>query len=303
MQITAQMVKDLREKTGAGMMKCKEALAECNGNLEEAIDFLRKKGLASADKRSGRATSQGLVIPLTTADRRTAAIVEVNCETDFVARNDDFGTFANKIAELVLNNPSVKTVEDLNKLSIEGQSVEEFVKTMIAKTGENISVSRAEHIEFAKGKYGIFDSYIHGEGSIGVLVQLSTATEEAAKNAEVTHYAHEIALQAAAMKPSYTFRSEVPTETLQREKEVILGQISNDPKNAGKPENILAKIVEGRIDKYCKENCLVEQMYVKDDSKSITDMTNDLSKKIGAKAEVVTFRRWARGEAAAAEAS
>ena len=296
MQITAQMVKDLRDKTSVGMMKCKEALVECNGNIEEAVDFLRKKGLASADKRSGRATSEGIVLPKTTDDRRTAVIVEVNCETDFVARNDDFAAFANKIADFVIANPNIKNVDDLEKATIEGQSGEEFRKSMIAVTGENISFGRVERFDIAEGTHGIFDSYIHGEGSIGVLVQISCENEAAAKHEETVNFAHEVALQAAAMKPLYTHRKEVPTEALAREKDVITGQIKNDPKNANKPEDIVNKIIEGRLGKYYQENCLLEQGYVKDDSKSINDLADDFSKKVGGKISVVRFRRWALGE-------
>ncbi len=355
MQITAQMVKDLREKTGAGMLKCKEALAECNGNLEEAVDFLRKKGLASADKRSGRTTSQGLVIPLTTPDKRTAAMVEVNCETDFVARNDDFVAFANKIANLVIKTPSIKSAEDLGKLSMEGQPFEEFVKSMIAKTGENISVSRAEHLAFAPGKAGIFDCYIHGEGSIGVLVQVKAETEAAAKNPEVAHYAHEVALQVAAMNPVALSSDDIPQEAKTRELNVAIEKtkaelISKSVNKALEKEKInpahvdsedhmksnmekgwisqaevdkareiiktvsataaanlndkmIHSIAEGRLNKFFKENCLLEQAYVKDDKKSISDLTSEVSKAIGAKIELAAYRRWARGEAAAAEAA
>ncbi len=299
MQITAQMVKDLREKTGAGMMKCKEALQECNGNFEEAVDFLRKKGLASADKRSGRATSQGMVIPMTTTNRRTAVILEVNCETDFVAKNDNFKAFANKIAKAVLNNASIQTVADLEKASIEGQTADDLRKIMVSTTGENMGFGRVERFEIANGKFGIFDTYIHGDGNIGVLVQLSTENAAAAENPETITLAHEIALQAAAMKPLYAHTSEVPTEALAREKDVILGQIKNDPKNANKPEDILHKIVEGRLAKYYKEYCLNEQAYVKDDSKSINDLTVELSKKLGSKVALVTYRRWALGESSA----
>ncbi len=354
MQITAQMVKDLREKTGAGMMKCKEALAECNGNLEEAVDYLRKKGLASADKRSGRTTSQGLVIPLTTADKRTAAIVEVNCETDFVARNDDFVAFANKIANLVITNASVKTAEDLNKLSIEGQPFEEFVKTMIAKTGENISVSRAEHLAFAKAQNGLFDIYTHGEGTIGVLVQVKTENEAAAKKTEVAHYAHEVALQAAAMNPIALSSDDITQEVKTRELSIAIEKTkaeliaksvnkalekekinpahvdsedhmkSNMEKGwitqevvdkaheiiktvsasaaANLNDKMIHSIAEGRLNKYFKENCLLEQAYVKDDKKSISDLTNEVSKAIGAKVELAAYRRWARGGAVASEA-
>ncbi len=299
MQITAQMVKDLRDKTGAGMMKCKEALQECNGNFEEAVDFLRKKGLASADKRSGRATSQGLVVPMTSEDRRTAVILEVNCETDFVARNDNFVAFADKLAKAVLNNPSIQNVADLEKATIDGQPGEELRKSMVANTGENMSYGRVERFEIGKGKFGLFDTYIHGDGNIGVLVQLETETAEAAQNPEALTIAHEIALQAAAMKPLYTLPEEVPAADLAREKDVILGQIKNDPKNANKPEDIVNKIVDGRLAKYYKEYCLNEQSYVKDDSKAIKDLTAELSKKIGSKVALVTFRRWALGEAGA----
>jgi len=355
MQISAQMVKELREKTNAGMLKCKEALVECNGDFEAAVDYLRKKGLASADKRSGRTTSQGLVIPLTTADKRTAAIVEVNCETDFVARNEDFAAFANKIADLVLKTPSVKTAEDLNKLTVDGHPFEEFVKSKIATTGENISASRAEHLTFAAGQNGIFDTYVHGEGSIGVLVQVKTETEAAAKTPEVAHYAHEVALQAAAMNPMALSSDNIPQEVKTRELNIAIEKtkaemISKAVNKALEKEKInpahvdsedhmksnmekgwidqatvdkareiiktasaaaaatlndkmIHSIAEGRLNKYFKENCLLEQAYVKDDKKSISDLTSEVSKAIGAKIELVAYRRWARGEVAASEAA
>jgi elongation factor Ts len=355
MQITAQMVKDLRDKTGAGMMKCKEALAECNGNMEEAIDFLRKKGLASADKRSGRATSQGLVVPLTTSDRRAAAIIEVNCETDFVARTDDFVGFANKLGEMVIKNSSIKTVEDLEKASFEGQPVEEYRKTMIAKTGENISISRVERFEVPAGTAGLFDTYVHGEGSIGVLIQVRAENETAAKKPEVAHYAHEVALQAAAMNPMALSSDNIPQEVKSRELNIAIEKtkaelISKSVNKALEKENInpahvdsedhmksnmekgwitqetvdkareiiktvsaasaaslddkkIHSIAEGRLNKYFKENCLLEQAYVKDDKKSISDLTNEVSKAIGAKIELVAYRRWAIGENTASEAT
>lgn len=299
MQITAQLVKQLRDKTGAGMMKCKEALAECGGNLEEAVDFLRKKGLASADKRSGRATSQGLVVPTLSEDKRTIAIVESNCETDFVAKTDDFINFANKLSQHLLANPSVKTLADFEQTTIDGMSVDELRKNVIAKVGENISISRAERIEVPADGFGLFDTYIHNEGKLAVVVQVSSENADAARSLELANMAHEVALQAAAMKPLYTFSTDVPTEILAREREVVLGQIKNDPKNADKPEEIVNKIVDGRLNKYCKEFCLVEQAYVKNDSKTVKDLATDLSKKLGTKIEIVTFRRWAVGEAPA----
>ncbi|MDD3146219.1 MAG: translation elongation factor Ts [Candidatus Riflebacteria bacterium] len=353
MQISAQMVKELREKTNAGMLKCKEALVECNGDFEAAVDYLRKKGLASADKRSGRTTSQGLVIPLTTADKRTAAIVEVNCETDFVARNEDFGAFANKIANLVLKTPSVKTAEDLNKLTVDGQPFEEFVKSKIATTGENISVSRAEHMAFAAGQNGIFDTYIHGEGSIGVLVQVKTDSEAATQKPELVTYVHEVALQVAAMNPMALSSKDITQDVKTRElniaiektKAELIGKSVNKALDKEKinpahvdsedhmksnmekgwitqevvdkareiiktvsasaaanlDDKMIHSIAEGRLNKYFKENCLLDQSYVKDDKKSISDLTNEVSKAIGAKIELAAYRRWARGEAAAVE--
>jgi elongation factor Ts len=353
MQITAQLVKELREKTGAGMLKCKEALVECNGEFETAVDYLRKKGLASADKRSGRATSQGLVIPLTTADKRTAAIVEVNCETDFVARNEDFGAFASKIANLVLKTPSIKTAEDLNKLTVDGHPFEEYIKSKIATTGENISVSRAEHLTFPAGKNGIFVTYVHGEGSIGVLVQVKAETEAAANNPEVDRYAHEVALQVAAMNPialsSANISQDVKTRELniaiEKTKAELIGKAVNkalekekinpahvdsedhmksnmekgwiDQATVDKAREIIKtasaaaaatmndkmihSIAEGRLNKYFMESCLLDQAYVKDDKKSISDLTNEVSKAISAKIELIGYRRWARGEAAAGD--
>lgn len=355
MQITAQMVKDLREKTGAGMMKCKEALAECNGNLEEAVDFLRKKGLASADKRSGRATSQGLVVPVTSKDKRKAAILEVNCETDFVARNDDFVSFANKLAEMVLNTPSINTLADLENATFEGQTVEEYRKVMIATIGENISISRVERFEIPAGSHGMFDTYIHGEGSIGVLIQVKAETEAAAKSQEVAHYAHEVALQAAAMNPVALSSDNIPQEVKTRELNIAIEKtkaelIGKAVNKALEKENInpahvdsedhmksnmekgwinqetvdkareiikttsaaaaatlddkrIHSIAEGRLNKYFKENCLLEQAYVKDDKKSIADLTSEVSRTIGAKLELVAYRRWAMGESNAVEAA
>lgn len=296
MQITAQMVKELREKTGVGMMKCKEALKETDGDIQKAIDFLRKKGLASASKRSGRATSEGLVFPLTSKDRRIATIVEINCETDFVARNDDFTAFTKEIAQTIISNPAIKDVETLQSASINGKNIDEHRKEMIAKIGENITFGRIERFEIPQNSFGLFDTYIHGEGNIASLVHVSCDSKETETHAETLNFAHEVALQAAAMKPLFTTREEVPTETLTREKEVIEGQIKNDPKNSSKPAEIVNKIVEGRLAKYYKENCLVEQSYIKDDSKTIAKLAEEFSGKAQGKINVVTFRRWSTGE-------
>ncbi|HNW34820.1 MAG TPA: translation elongation factor Ts, partial [Candidatus Ozemobacteraceae bacterium] len=207
MEINAKMVSELREKTGAGMMKCKEALVQTKGDIEAAVDYLRKKGLASADGKSGRATSQGLVHPHLSADRRTAIMLEINCETDFVARNELFKDFIGQLAQHALNTPKIRTVTDLDASTHNGQKVEDTRKSLISKTGENITMGRLERVEVPTGKHGTFDTYVHGEGNIGVVVQLITSTPALAAHDEVKHLAHEIALQAAAMKPRYTDRT------------------------------------------------------------------------------------------------
>ena len=303
MEITAKMVKELRDKTGAGMMKCKNALKETNGNFEEAVDYLRKKGLASADKRSGRATSEGLVVPVVSEDRRSAALIEVNCESDFVARNDQFSGFANKLANLVLTTPTIKTVQDLTNSTIDGKSVEEERKVTVATIGENITISRVERFEISDNENGLFDRYIHDGGVIGVLVKLTTDSKETSSHPETLALAHEVALQTAAMKPLFVTSDKVPADIIAREKEVILGQIKNDPKNANKPPEIMEKIIGGRISKYYKEFCLVNQLYVKDDSKTIGSLAEEISKKVGGKISITDFRRWALGESTKTDAS
>lgn len=298
MEISAEMVRTLREKTGAGMMKCKEALQICKGNAEDAIDYLRKKGLASAENKAGRTTSQGLINACVSDDRRTGAIIEINCETDFVARNEHFREFSKKLGTHLLAQRAVKTPEDLNKSSFaNGPVVDEARKALVTKTGENVTFGRCERLEIVSGHYGVLDAYVHGDGNPGVLVQIECASETGAKHDDLKAFAHEVSLQIAAMKPRFVNRGEVPQDVLAREKDVVLGQIKNDPKNANKPENIMAKIVDGRIDKYFKEFCLVEQIFIRDDTKTILDLINDLSKKLGGEVKIVSFRRWGIGEA------
>jgi elongation factor Ts len=295
MEIKAGVVQKLREQTGAGMMKCKEALATCNGDFEQAVDYLRKKGLASAENKASRATSQGLVHAVVSADRQQAAIVEVNCETDFVARNDHYRGFVNGLADLVLNNKTVKTPADTASFQMGGQSLDEARKALIAKTGENVTISRCESI--ALQGHGVCDAYIHGEGTLAVVVVAECANENGAKHDDLKTFAHEVALQIAAMKPAFIVRTDVSQDVIDRERDVVLGQIKNDPKNANKPENIMVKIVDGRLDKYFKERCLMEQLFIRDDTKTILDLANELGKKLGGEVKVTSFRRWGVGEA------
>ena len=297
MEISAKLVKDLREQTGAGMMKCKEALVECKGDFERAVDYLRKKGLASADKKSGRATSQGLIVTSVSQDGRTAVIAEVNCETDFVAKNETFVDFASLIAKSVMANKAISGAEALETaVLLNGVRADEERKSLIARIGENVTFGRVERHELAQGKSGRFDTYIHGEGNIGVLVKLSCSTADVAGKKEVKVLAHEVALQVAAMKPRHVDRTEVPQQIVEREKDVIIGQLQNDPKNANKPQDIINKIVEGRVDKYFKEFCLVEQLYIKDDTKTIKALAEQIGSTVGGTVTVELFRRWEIGE-------
>ena len=301
MEIPAKMVSELREKTGAGMMKCKEALIECKGNFEEAVDYLRKKGLASADSKASRTASQGLIVAKTSPDRRTAVLLETNCETDFVARNAEFVSFTGMLADAVLANPALGELTALSAHSLDGKTVDEIRKGLVAKIGENLQLGRVQRL--TAPATGIFDTYIHGEGKLGVLIQLDCSKPDLASHPETINLAHEIALQVAAMNPFYPTRQQVPPATLAKEKEIVLGQLQNDPKNAKKPQNILEKIVEGRMDKFFKERCLVEQAYVKDDTKTIQDLLTEYGKAHDATVTVAAFWRWAVGERPAAEAA
>lgn len=305
MEITAKMVMELREKTGAGMMKCKEALQISKGNADDAVDYLRKKGLASADNKAGRATSQGVIVAAYQESRNAGAILELNCETDFVAKNDAFRAFSLAIVQLLIGQKTVKNVEDFYATKLTpGATVDETRKALVTKTGENMAVSRIDRFEIPAGKYGIVDAYVHGEDPkrLGVLVQLECSDPNAAKHEDLKTFAHEVALQICAMKPAYVGRKDVPSDALNREREVILGQIKNDPKNANKPENIMIKIVDGRLGKFYEEKCLLEQIYIRDEAKTktIESMMGDLAKKLGGTIEIKSFRRWAIGDAPAA---
>jgi len=297
MEISAKMVSELREKTGTGMMKCKEALIATKGNFNEAVDYLRKKGLASADNKAGRAPSQGLITAKVSEDRRVAALIETNCETDFVARNIEFVTFTNKIIDALMANPDLDSAASLSTSVLPGGAiVEDARKGLVSKTGENISIGRAKRLAVKPGAQGLFDTYVHGDGKIGVVVQLGCSSAQIASRPEVVALAHDVALQVAAMNPLFPTRNEVPENVIAKEKEIILAQLQNDPKNAKKPENIINKIVEGRLDKFFKERVLIEQAYVKDDTKSIQDLLTDAGKQLSGTVTISSFCRWAVGE-------
>ena len=282
--ITAKSVKELREMTGAGMMDCKKALTETNGDIEKAIEVLREKGLAAAAKKAGRIAAEGIVKTYVSEDKKTASIVEVNCETDFVAANEEFVSFAEKVAELVANT-SVETVEELLNEKMGDATVQETLTALVAKLGENMTVRRFERLSLENGA---IESYIHGGGRIGVLVEVSTEG-----NADVaSEVAKEVCMQVAAANPLFLNRDSVDQEALEKEKEIYRVQALNE----GKPEKIVEKMVMGRIQKYFKEVCLVDQVWVKDGDKTITKLVEEKSKEAGAPMTITKFVRFERGE-------
>ena len=283
MEITAQMVKELRESTGAGMMDCKKALKATDGDMEKAVDYLREKGLASAAKKASRLASEGLVGSYYCSKCNTAALVEVNCETDFVAKTDEFKNLVTEIAKQIIKvNPA--DVDALLASAYENGTVADMITAKVAPIGEKITVRRFVRYE-AKGS--IVDSYIHMGGKVGVLVEM-TCPEFTDTVKEV---AHDVALQIAAaspVAPEYVRRSEVNPEHLEHEKEILIAQARNE----GKPEKIIEKMVEGRIKKFYQDVCVLEQPFVKDGDISVQQMIK--AKAPGA--DVVRFTRYKMGE-------
>ena len=250
--ITAKEVNELRSKTGAGMMDCKKALTECNGDIEKAIDWLREKGISKAAKKADRIAAEGLANIYTEGNK--AAIVEVNCETDFVTKNQDFVDLVDTIGKAILTADKIESVEDVLALTVDGQTINEIITSKTATIGEKLSLRRAELV--IKTDSQNFGPYIHMGGKIASLIVTEGASEEVAKDC---------AMQAAAMRPSYLKAEDVPAEVLDREKEVLKAQAMEE----GKPEDIAEKMVVGRIAKYYKENCLEDQEFVKDSSMDI----------------------------------
>ena len=273
--VTASQVKDLREKTGAGMMDCKKVLTETDGDMEKAIELLRERGIAKAAKKSNRVAAEGLVAAYVSEDGKVGAVVEVNAETDFVGKNEEFKTFVNDVAkQIVEKNPA--NVEDLlaqESIAEAGKTVQEVLTNKIATIGENMSIRRFERFE----SNGIVGSYIHGEGKIGVLVDMENATPELAKD---------ICLQIAAAKPEFLNRESVTPERVAKEMEILKAQAMNE----GKPAEIAEKMVQGRINKFYGEICLMEQEFVKDPDMKI----NKLLESKGAK--INNFARLEKGE-------
>lgn len=271
--ITASMVKELRASTGAGMMECKKALAEADGDMAKAVDILREKGLSQAAKKAGRIAAEGAVVSFVSEDGKVGVVAEVNCETDFVGHNEGFQTLAKSIAKQAAE-AAPADLEGLLASELDGKTVKDMVTEAVAKIGENISVRRFVRFESAEGQVY---SYIHGGGKIGVLVEMKGGDAELGKD---------IAMQIAAANPSYLDRSEVPESELEHEKAVL----SEQARNEGKPENIIEKMVIGRINKYYKEVCLVDQEFIRDGDLTISKLLKSKN------AEVVRFARFQLGE-------
>jgi len=282
MAITAQQVKELRDKTGAGMMDCKKALTEANGDFEKATEILRKKGASVAAKRAERNAGEGIVLTKLLHAGKTGIIVEVNCETDFVAKSDDFVNFANFVLEAVAENePS--DINNLLSQTFNGKSVQDELTSIIGKIGEKIEISR---FAIEKNENGLITDYIHHGSKLGVLLVLDGVDQNIKE--EIMPLAKDIAMQIAAMNPSYVYREEVPTDVIEKEKDIY----KEIARKEGKPEQILDKISEGRLNKFFKENCLFEQISVKDNTKTVGDLIKDFNSKHSTDTKIKLFHRF-----------
>lgn len=274
--ISAQDINKLRQMTGAGMMDCRKALTETNGDFEAAIDWLRKQGQKVAAKRSDREAKEGVVIAKTTADNKTGIVVCVSCETDFVSKNADFVAFAQTIADAAITN-NVKSLDELNNTTVNGSKVSDLVNDKLASIGEKIGITKFERVDAP-----YVASYIHGAYRIGVLVGLSKEATEAGKD---------IAMQIAALSPVAVDAESVPADIIAREKDIALEQLKNDPKMAGKPADMLDKIAAGKLNAFFKEQTLLAQAFVKDGGKTVGDYLKSISGDL----KVTEFKRVALG--------
>ena len=289
MAVTAGMVKELREMTGAGMMDCKKALAATDGDMDKAVEFLREKGLAGAAKKAGRIAAEGVVVTALTADEKKAVVVEVNAETDFVAKNEKFQNYAADVAAQALKT----TAADMDAFMAEKWEKDPTltVKEALSIIGENMNIRRFQQVEEANG---FVASYIHGGGKIGVLVDVVTDVV----NDAVKEMARNVAMQIAALKPQYTSRNEISAEFIEHEKGILMAQIQNDPKEASKPAKVIEGMIAGRINKEMKEICLLDQVYVKaeDGKQSVAQYVAQVAKENGANITVKSFVRFETGE-------
>lgn len=285
MAFTAKDVQALREKTGCGMMDCKKALTECDGDMDAAVDFLREKGLASQAKKAGRIAAEGTVCAI--VENNVGVAVELNAETDFVANGEEFKALALKVAKIIAKeNPA--DLDALLKCTEDGQTVEEMVQELFLKIRENIKIRRFVRFE------GNVVSYVHAGGKIGVMVKFDGDFDMA--DAECVAVGKNVAMQIAAMNPSYLDEASVPADVIEKEKEILIAQMKEDPKMANKPDAVLGKIVEGKISKYYKENCLVEQQYVIDNNVTVGKYVDTTAKQLGKSFKIAEYVRFEKGE-------
>jgi elongation factor Ts len=284
MAITAAQVNELRQKTGAGMMDCKKALTEANGDFEKAIEILRKKGASVASKRADKSANEGIVVAKVSDDHKKAALIEVNCETDFVAKSDDFIKLANEIVDVTFNSE----LSSAQKLLESNKSLSDKVVDVMGKVGEKIEISR---VLTEKADNGLIVDYIHMGSKLGVLVKFDNVS---GSSDELVEIGKNIAMQVAAMNPICVYREEVPTETIEKEIDIY----KELARKEGKPENILEKIATGKLNKFYSENCLFEQAYIKDStsSKTVGNLIEDYNKKNGSQAKISSFKRFHLGD-------
>ncbi len=290
MNFTAKDVQALREKTGVGMMDCKKALQASDGDMDKAIDFLREKGLAATMKKSARIAAEGAVIAYNDEEKKIGVVVEVNSETDFVAKNEVFQAFVLDIAKTIVNENPADVDALLNvKLAGSDRTVQENLQDKVLAIGENIKIRRFVRHE------GVVSTYVHMGGSVGVMVFFDTDDATAANDA-FKAMGKDVAMQIAAMSPLYLCRDEVPADVIEHEKSINLAQIKEDPKMANKPEKVIEGIINGKIAKFCKESCLLDQQFVKDGDINVAKFIDNSAKSIGASIKATGFVRYAKGE-------
>ena len=293
MTFTAQDVKALREKTGVGMTECKKALTEANGDMDKAVDYLRERGLAAAQKKATRIAAEGVVLSYADDAAKKGVVIEVNSETDFVAKNEKFVNFVTDCAKTIIET-GVSTVEELNAAEYmgTGRTVTETLNDLILAIGENMKIRRFEVME------GNLATYVHAGGSVGVMVSFDVADEAKVATAEFKEMGKNVAMQIAAMSPAYLDEAAVPAEVIEHEKSILASQMKEDPKMASKPDAVLAKIAAGKMGKYYKENCLVDQEFVRSDlfQGDVKGYVNSVAKELGTEIKINGFIRMTRGE-------
>ena len=292
MEITASDVAKLREITGVGLMACKKALVATDGDIDKACEYLREQGMSIVAKKASRIAAEGAAWACISADKHTGALVEVNCESDFVAKSDVFVALCDAVAKAAAESEK-SDVDALKAVKTANGTVEELITAATAKTGEKISLRR---VAVQKNAGGIEEAYIHMGGKMGTLVEVSVEGLTAANTAEIVAMAHDVAMHIAAFQPPYVRKSDVPQSAVDHEREIIKQQLLNDEKNSKKPEQVLAKIAENKLGKFFEENCLLYQAFAKDPSITIEQLVAQTAKKTGTKLDIVKFTKFVMGE-------